>query len=63
MSLKLICSFSSIFSDSEDEPADPQIISEEPEDEASSSDKDVSDATLPARTTFSIVIFFAGSVR
>ncbi|ESQ50964.1 hypothetical protein EUTSA_v10022991mg, partial [Eutrema salsugineum] len=27
------------------------------------SDKDVSDATLPARTTYSIVIFLAGSVR
>lgn len=36
---------------------------EEPDDEASSSDKDVSDATLPERTTFSIVIFLAGSVR
>lgn len=34
---------------------------EEPDDEASSSDKDVSDATLP--DTFSIVIFLAGSVR
>ncbi|KAL8108832.1 hypothetical protein AgCh_025070 [Apium graveolens] len=33
--------------DSEDEPADPNIIYEEPDDEASSSDKDVSDATLP----------------
>ncbi|GMP57314.1 hypothetical protein CsSME_00021452 [Camellia sinensis var. sinensis] len=44
-------------------PADPNIIYEEPDDEASSSDKDVSDATLPARTTFSIVIFLAGSVR
>ena len=31
-------------------------------DEASS-DKDVSDATLSARTTFSVVIFFSGSVR
>lgn len=30
-------------------------LSEEPVDEASSSDKDVSDATLSARTTFSIV--------
>nr|YP_010833601.1 hypothetical protein QLP06_mgp012 [Jatropha curcas]WFG81227.1 hypothetical protein [Jatropha curcas] len=38
-------------------------LSEEPVDEASSSDKDVSDATLSARTTFSIVIFLAGSVR
>ncbi|PHU03940.1 hypothetical protein BC332_29191 [Capsicum chinense] len=43
--------------DSEDEPADPNIIYEEPDDKASSSDKDVSDATLPARRTFSIVIF------
>lgn len=46
--------------DSEDEPADPNIIYEEPDDEASSSDKDVSDA---ARRTFSIVIFLASSVR
>jgi hypothetical protein len=58
-----IRSVSVLFSDSEDEPADPNIIYEEPVDEASSSDKDVSDATLPARTTFSIVIFLAGSVR
>lgn len=55
-----IRSVSVLFSDSEDEPADPNIIYEEPDDEASSSDKDVSDATLPARTTFSIVIFFCG---
>ena len=48
-----IRSVSVLFSDSEDEP----------DDEASSSDKDVSDATLPARTTYSIVIFLAGSVR
>ncbi|KAF3680265.1 hypothetical protein FXO37_03398 [Capsicum annuum] len=47
--------------DSEDEPADPNIIYEEPDDQASSSDKDVSDATLPARRTFSIVIFLAKS--
>jgi len=58
-----IRSVSVLFSDSEDEPDDPNIIYEEPDDEASSSDKDVSDATLPARTTFSIVIFLAGSVR
>lgn len=45
MSLKEICSFSVFFSDSEDEPADPKKIVEEPDDEASSSDKDVSDAT------------------
>lgn len=50
-----IRSVSVLFSDSEDEPADPNIIYEEPDDEASSSDKDVSDA---ARTTFSIVIFW-----
>ena len=56
-------SFSVFFSESEDEPADPNIIYEEPDDEASSLDKDVSDATLPARNTFSIVIFLAGSVR
>ena len=49
-----IRSVSVFFSDSEDEPDDPNIIYEEPDDEASSSDKDVSDA---ARTTFSIVIF------
>jgi hypothetical protein len=53
-----IRSVSVLFSDSEDEPDDPNIIYEEPDDEASSSDKDVSDATLPARTTFSIVIFW-----
>lgn len=58
-----IRSVSVFFSDSEGEPADPNIIYEEPDDEASSSDKDVSDATLPARPTFSIVIFLAGSVR
>lgn len=58
-----IRSVSVLFSDSEGEPADPNIIYEEPDDEASSSDKDVSDATLPARPTFSIVIFLAGSVR
>lgn len=45
MSLKEICSVSVFFSDSEDEPADPKKIYEEPDDEASSSDKDVSDAT------------------
>lgn len=50
-----IRSVSVLFSDSEDEPADPN---KEPDDEAPSSDKDVSDATLPARTTFSIVIFW-----
>ncbi|KAG8362787.1 hypothetical protein BUALT_BualtMtG0008700 (mitochondrion) [Buddleja alternifolia] len=33
------------------------------DDEASSSDKDVSDATRPARTTFSIFLFLASSVR
>ena len=37
-----IRSVSVLFSDSEDEPADPNIIYEEPDDEASSSDKDVS---------------------
>lgn len=39
-----ISSVSVLFSDSEDEPIDPNIIYEEPDDEASSSDKDVSDA-------------------
>ena len=39
-----IRSVSVLFSDSEDEPDDPNIIYEEPDDEASSSDKDVSDA-------------------
>ncbi|KAL0304713.1 UNVERIFIED_CONTAM: NADH-ubiquinone oxidoreductase chain 1 [Sesamum calycinum] len=38
-------------------------LSEEPDDEASSSDKDVYDATRPARTTFSIFLFLASSVR
>ncbi|KAK4337761.1 hypothetical protein RND71_042248 [Anisodus tanguticus] len=41
-----------------DEPTNPNIIYEESNDEVSSSNKDVSDATLPARSTFSIVIFF-----
>jgi hypothetical protein len=36
----------------------PILLSEEPVDEAS--DKDVSDATLSARKSFSIVIFLAG---
>lgn len=58
-----IRSVSVLFSDSEDEPADPNIIYEEPDDSSSSSDKDVSDATLPAIKTFAIVIFLAGSVR
>uniref|UniRef100_A0A452Z3X9 Uncharacterized protein n=1 Tax=Aegilops tauschii subsp. strangulata TaxID=200361 RepID=A0A452Z3X9_AEGTS len=40
-----ICFVSVFFSDDEDEPADPNIILEEPDDEASKSDKDVSDAT------------------
>ncbi|CAH1428026.1 unnamed protein product [Lactuca virosa] len=47
-------------SDSEDGPAHPNIIYEEPDDEASSSDKDVSDATLPAIKTLSIYLFFGG---
>jgi hypothetical protein len=38
-------------------------LSEEEASSTGSSDKDVSDATLSARTTFSIVIFLAGSVR
>ena len=54
MSLKQICFVSVFFSDDEDEPADPNIILEEPDDEASKSDKDVSDATFSARTTFSV---------
>ena len=45
MSLKQICFVSVFFSDDKDEPADPNIIFEEPDDEASKSDKDVSDAT------------------
>jgi hypothetical protein len=45
MSLKQICFVSVFFSDDEDEPADPNRIFEEPDDEASKSDKDVSDAT------------------
>ncbi|KAG5606559.1 hypothetical protein H5410_028051 [Solanum commersonii] len=47
------------FSDSEDKPADPNIIYEELDDEASSSDRDVSNAALLARRTFSIVIFLS----
>lgn len=58
MSLKQIRSFSVLFSDSEE--ADPNIIYEEPDDEASSSDKDVSDATFPARTTSTIFLFGFG---
>nr|KAJ0208643.1 hypothetical protein LSAT_V11C400182810 [Lactuca sativa] len=46
--------------DSEDGPAHPNIIYEEPDDKASSSDKDVSDATLPAIKTLSIYLFFGG---
>lgn len=42
---KFFRSVSVFFSDSEE--ADPNIIYEEPDDEASSSDKDVSDATFP----------------
>jgi hypothetical protein len=42
MSLKQIRFVSVFFSD---EPADPNRIFEEPDDEASKSDKDVSDAT------------------
>ena len=41
MSLKQICFVSVFFSDDEDEPADPYIILEEPDDETSKSDKDV----------------------
>ncbi|GJY58653.1 hypothetical protein Tco_0458545 [Tanacetum coccineum] len=44
--------------DSEDGPAHPNIIYEEPDDKASSSDKDVSDATLPT-----IVFFACSAVR
>lgn len=58
---KFFRSVSVFFSDSEDEPADPNIIYEEPDDEASSSEKDVSDATLPAH--FIYIFFFSGSVR
>jgi hypothetical protein len=35
MSLKQICFVSVLFSDDKDEPADPNIILEEPDDEAS----------------------------
>jgi hypothetical protein len=45
MSLKQICFVSVFFLDDKDEPADPNIILEKPDDEASKSDKDVSDAT------------------
>ncbi|KAL7601841.1 hypothetical protein Lser_V15G26855 [Lactuca serriola] len=46
--------------DSKDGPAHPNIIYEESDDEASSSDKDVSDATLPTIKTLSIYLFFGG---
>uniref|UniRef100_A0A6N2MYD6 Uncharacterized protein n=1 Tax=Salix viminalis TaxID=40686 RepID=A0A6N2MYD6_SALVM len=49
-----ICSVSVLFSDSEDEPVDAGDPT---------SDKDVSDATFSARTTFSIVIFLARDKR
>lgn len=38
-------------------------LSEEEASSSGSSDKDVSDATRPARTTFSIFLFLASSVR
>lgn len=60
MSLKEIRSLSVFFSDSEDDFFFMQAIltsfSEEPDDEAS--EKDVSDATRPARTTFSFFCEF-----
>lgn len=59
---KFFRSVSVFFSDSEDEPADPNIIYEEPDDEASSSDKDVSDAGKN-NLFYSIFLFWAGSVR
>ena len=49
-----IRSVSVLFSDSENEPADPNIIYEEPDD---ASDKDVSDA---ARTTLLYCFFWGG---
>lgn len=52
-----IRSVSVLFSDSEDEPADPNIIYEEPDDEASSSDKDVSDAR---QEQLFLLLFFWG---
>nr|GFA10198.1 retrotransposon protein, putative, Ty1-copia subclass [Tanacetum cinerariifolium] len=52
-----------LLQDSEDGSAHPNIIYEEPNDKASSSDKDVSDATLPAIKTFSIYIFVFWRVR
>lgn len=55
MSLKQICFVFVLFSDDKDEPADPNIILEEPDDEASKSDKDVSDAT-----GLQLYIFFRG---
>jgi hypothetical protein len=45
MSLKQICFVFVLFLDDKDDPADPNIILEESDDEASKSDKDVSDAT------------------
>ncbi|MCE2056144.1 hypothetical protein HAX54_044118 [Datura stramonium] len=47
----------------QDEPADPNIIYEEPDDEASSSDKDVSDATSPGKKNSYLLYFFMSSVR
>lgn len=58
MSLKQICFVFVLFSDDKDEPADPNIILEEPDDEASKSDKDVSDATR-----LQLYLFFRGQVR
>jgi hypothetical protein len=48
MSLKQICFVSVFFSDDKDEPADPNIILEEPDDEASKSDKGPSSTAPPA---------------
>jgi hypothetical protein len=54
---KTIIYVSVLLSDFKDELDEPNIIYEEPDNNVSSSDKDVSNATLPARTTFAIVIF------
>ena len=54
---KTIIYVSVLLSDFKDELDDPNIIYEEPDNKASSSDKDVSNAALPARTTFAVVIF------
>lgn len=63
MSLKQSDSVLSLFSFRIPRMSRSILTSLSEDDEASSSDKDVSDATRPARTTLSIFIFLASSVR